>query len=751
MKNDFCALAVFDRDMRYIYVSDQYLQNSLFTQEEVMGKSQYNIFPDMPDRWKVAYAKALRGESFSYNEENYTRKDGKKFTTRWKTYPWYLSSGEVGGVILYTDLISERIQLEKSLQKEQELTRLVLQTMGQGIAILNHDMIIEYVNPAFCKMLGYTPADLIGKKPYDVTAPEYQSKIPEIYSKRMIGETDQFESRFIHADGRVVPVLITGAPRYENGRIVGAVSTINDITESKKASLEIQKITADYKRIFNGTQEAIFLIEVTENHEFRYVHNNRAHQERTGFSTKAIKGKTNSGLVGPEMGAQLDSNYQKCIDLRSSLVYEEELDFPAGIRIWETSITPIFEQDKISYIVGSSTDMTEQRKAEAEQEKLQNELFQMQKMDSIGRLAGGIAHDFNNMLGVILGHADLAIDMLEENSQIADSLEEIRKAAFRSANIASQLLTFSRKQPTQSKVINLNTVISHTIDMLSHMISEEIKLDHYFEKNLWLITCDPHQLEQILTNLSLNASDAITGNGTITITTSNKVLNKQSPELQQNFMPGEFVALSVKDTGSGIPEKLQGQLFEPFFTTKAAGKGTGLGLSIVHGIVNQHNGFINVKSDVGVGTEFAIYFPRSTEKETPAEHIQKENKQFYGTETILVVEDEQAILHIIQTILTKFGYTVIAVSSSNEAFSIIQENPDAIDLLVTDVIMPELNGSELVEKIKLFRNDLKSLFISGYTSDIIPGIEKIDNSVNLLQKPFSSLQLSKKVREILDS
>jgi len=755
VKNDFCALAVFDRDLRYLSVSDQFLQDYQITRENIIGKSHYDIFPDIPERWKNAYNKALTGKTSSSADDFFVRKDGKRFINRWKTCPWYLSSGEVGGVILYTELISERKNLESKLQKEQELTALVLQTMGQGIVILDVDMVREYVNPAFCRMLGYQPGDLIGKKPVDITHPRYQAQLPLNRKNRAAGISEKLESALLNADGIYVPVLVTSTPRYEQGKVVGSISTIIDITERKKAELDIQKLSDEYERIFNGTQDAMFLLEVDENNEFRYLRNNKSHQENTGFLPEMLYGKTNKEVFGSEFGARLDANYQKCVDMRSPLVYEEELDFPAGLRIWRTSLTPIFEQDKINYIVGSSTDLTEQRLAEEEHKKLQEEFFQMQKMDSVGRLAGGIAHDFNNMLGVILGHTDLAIDILDLENPVAENLNEIKKAAYRSANIARQLLTFARKQPLQKKTVSLNPIISQTFDMLSRLTSEKIELDFVHNPNLWNIDCDPHQIEQILTNLTLNASDAISGNGIISITTENKVLKKRDPELQQSSPPGDFVMLSIKDSGSGIPETLLGQIFEPFFTTKAAGKGTGLGLSIVHGVVKQHEGFIQVQSKVAVGTEFRIYFPRSTEKKknqllTPVLDEQSRNS---GTETILVVEDERAILQIIQTILTKYGYKIVAAAKPEDALAHVKKNPDAFDLLITDVIMPGMNGSELANKIRTHKKSIKCLYISGYTADIIAGVENGGSGVeiNLLQKPFSASDLCTKVREILDS
>ena len=531
VKDDFCALAVFDRKLHYLYVSDKFLQNYQINREDIIGRSQYQLFPDMPERWKNAYNRALAGETVSSEEDIYFRKDGKIFITRWKYCPWYLSAGEgegeVGGVILYTEIISERKNLEKDLLKEQELTRLVLQTMGQGVVLLDENMVMKYVNPAFCRMLGYQPDDLIGKKPADITAPEFLSQVPVTFMNRMAGKTGQFESALLNTEGTYVPVLITAAPRFEHGKIIGAVSAIIDITERKKAELDIKKLTDEYERIFNGTQDAMFLLKVDDNNVFRYQRSNKSHQEKTGFLPETLYGKTNKELLGSEIGARLDLNYQKCVDLRSTLIYEEELDFPAGVRIWRTSLTPIFEQNKISYIVGSSTDLTEQKQAEAYNEKLQKELFQIQKLDSIGRLAGGVAHDFNNMLGVILGHTDLAIDILDPDNPVAENLNEIKKAAYRSANIARQLLTFARKQPLQKETISLNPIISRMLELLSRLTSEKIALNYEQDPNLWTVDCDPHQIEQILTNLVLNASDAIASNGTITITTANKVFQKQ--------------------------------------------------------------------------------------------------------------------------------------------------------------------------------------------------------------------------------
>ena len=395
-------------------------------------------------------------------------------------------------------------------------------------------------------------------------------------------------------------------------------------------------------------------------------------------------------------------------------------------------------------------DNTERKQAEAEREKLQFQLTQAQKMESVGRLAGGVAHDYNNILSVIIGNAELALGKVSPGDSLHADLKEILDAAERSADITRQLLTFARKQTIQPDVLDLNERLEGMLKMLRRLICEDINLSLHPGPGRMTVFMDPTQLDQILTNLCVNARDAIDGVGNVTIKTDHVRFDEKYCADNPEFIPGEFIMLSVSDNGCGMDSDTRANIFEPFFTVKSVGEGTGLGLATVYGIVKQSNGFINVDSEPGRGTTFRIYLPRHAGEAGPIE-AQKVAETPTGLgETILIVEDEASILKLTQTILEKLGYTVLAASTPGRAKVLLEEHTGHIQLLITDVVMPETNGRDLAESLKAQYPMLKVLFMSGYTASAIAHRGVLNSGVNFIQKPFSIRALAVKVREVLD-
>ncbi len=408
-------------------------------------------------------------------------------------------------------------------------------------------------------------------------------------------------------------------------------------------------------------------------------------------------------------------------------------------------------EGRILGLVGLHTDITSLKRAEEEQDRLQAQLAQAQKMELVGRLAGGVAHDFNNMLGAILGYTELLLEDTGLGQPHHAELKEIRKAAERSADLTRQLLAFARKQTILARVLDLNTTVDGMLHMLRRLIGENIDLVWRPGLDLDPVKADPSQIDQILTNLCVNARDAIHGVGKITIETANISFDEAFCAAHHGSQPGDYVMLSVCDTGEGMDKTTLGKLFEPFFTTKAMGKGTGLGLATVYGIVKQNNGYIDVDSEPGHGSTFRIYLPRhAVEAEAPKPNGLA-GRRAEGRETILLVEDEPAILALGKSMLEKLGYRVLDAATPGEAIQLAQKHSEAIHLLMVDVIMPEMNGRELAEHVLATHPHLKCIFISGYTADIIARHGVLDDGVNFIQKPFTMLELSTKVRQILDT
>lgn len=401
----------------------------------------------------------------------------------------------------------------------------------------------------------------------------------------------------------------------------------------------------------------------------------------------------------------------------------------------------------ISRIISS---VIERSRNSNQQASLRAQLIQAQKMESVGRLAGGVAHDFNNMLNVILGHTEMALEDIYSEDPVVYNLMEIKNAAAHSAQLTQQLLAFARKQAVAPKVVDLNQTIASMLNMLKRLIGEDIVLSFHPGKELHSVKIDPVQIDQILANLCVNARDAIEGVGSISIETRNVVLDSTYCLKHAGFVTGDFVQIAVSDNGCGIENKTLNSIFEPFFTTKKQGKGTGLGLATVYGIVKQNRGFINVYSELDIGTVFTIYLPSHAEvpqietakKTQPANLPVKEN--------ILIVEDEPAILNMMKRMLDRLGYKTISASSPLEAIRLVKSSAEKIDLLISDIIMPEMNGKALSERIKEIFPEIRILFMSGYTADVIAHHGILEEGVCFMQKPFTREELVNKIQAALD-
>lgn len=416
-----------------------------------------------------------------------------------------------------------------------------------------------------------------------------------------------------------------------------------------------------------------------------------------------------------------------------------------------TSLTMVVATQSLrDSVIVAFFDITERKRAEQDRQRLERQLLQARKMDAIGQLAGGVAHDFNNMLNVIIGNTELALGKVPPQGAVHEELRDILTAGRRSADLTRQLLAFARKQVISPTVLNLNDAVAGMLRMLRRLIGENINLVWRPEQGLWSVRMDPSQVDQLLANLTVNARDAVNRTGKIIIETSNMICDELFQAAHPESAPGEYVRVTVTDDGCGMDRETLANIFEPFFTTKEEGMGTGLGLSTVYGIVRQNGGFIDVYSEPGRGTTFRIYLPRYGADIRESEDDKAITKVQGGSETVLVVEDEQSVLNLTRAMLERLGYRVLAVKGPSHALRLAREYDGVIDLLLTDVVMPGMNGKDLAEQIIVMRPGLKCLYMSGYASDVIAHNGILDEGVHFIGKPFSLYDLDGRIRTVLE-
>jgi two-component system, cell cycle sensor histidine kinase and response regulator CckA len=612
-------------------------------------------------------------------------------------------------------------------------------------AIFIHDAVtgqVLDVNTAMLKMYGFETKDqamnlTIGDISADVSPYASKESAQYLRNAQTLGpQTFEWLAKKASGERFWVEVSLRKSEIGGKGRILAVV---RNITDRKKAENELHASEELYRKLIIAISDIIIRTDLEGN----IIFVNETGFPSFGYSKREqIIGKNVFSFISEKDKMRAQENTRKMFDeylgaQEYTLIGENGTSFDCEVNgdvLRQNEGTPV----GIVYIV---RDLTEKK-------KLQGQLLQSQKMDAIGRLAGGIAHDYNNMIGVILGYAALLEKEIPSTEPAHHKVKSIIAAAERSANLTRQLLAFSRQQIIVPVLMNINEELSSLEKIFGHLIGEDIKLVVHRSDALWDIKIDPTQLTQIITNLATNARDAIINTGNITISTMNARIDQTMENTQSDIAPGEYVLLSFSDSGCGMTAATLTKIFEPFFTTKPKNKGTGLGLSTVFGIVKQNNGFINVASSIGQGTTFKIYFPRCIEKSTSWSEEYQET-DLSGTETILVVEDEEELLNLTKNTLVAQGYKVFSAATPEEALSIHKRHNATIDLLITDVVMPGMNGKELNEHLEAVYPSLQTLYISGYTSDIVAKRGVLEEGTNFLQKPFSTYGLLKKVHQII--
>jgi PAS domain S-box-containing protein len=513
------------------------------------------------------------------------------------------------------------------------------------------------------------------------------------------------------------------------------------IIEGNCAENAVRQWERRFEDLFENTKDILFTLDL----EGRITSMNKAAQEAIGWSRDEVLRKDIKSFIAPEHAAQCSETIRRIVNEEPPQHFEIAMLHKDGRRVLiDVSAHLLGSKGNKELIQGIARDVTERR-------QLENMVRQSQKLEAIGRLSGGLAHDFNNLLCVISGHTELLTEALELNEPVLRSVTQIRKAADSAAALTRQLLAFSRRQVFHPQVVDLNAIVVETQRLLARLIDEHIESYTALDPALGRVLVDPVQLEQVIINLALNARDSMPGGGKLTIETSNLDLVEDHQSKLSQIPPGKYVLLALTDTGCGMNEETQSRIFEPFYTTKEMGKGTGLGLATVYGIVKQSGGFIWVYSEEGRGTTFKVYLPRVVSALTEPHAGGPSAEIGRGTETILVVEDAEALRALTKEFLTSCGYTTLEAANGDEAIRIARSYSGVIDLLLTDVVMPRMGGKSLAEQIALIRPDTRVLYMSGYPNDGIVQAGILANGVTLLDKPFTREILSKRVRQVLDA
>ncbi|HEY6552919.1 MAG TPA: PAS domain S-box protein, partial [Vicinamibacteria bacterium] len=709
--------------------------------DEALGRSAKILLPPGAEvELSGTLEKVASGEHVE-QEVTRVRKDGSPVLVSLSESPLRDARSQVVGVSVIARDVSAQRRAETALRQSEAEFRLLAEAMPQMVWVTRPDGWTLWFNQQWMAYTGLTLEESVGHgwiKPFH---PDDQGRAQDAWREAWAGcRPYSLESRLRRADGVYRWWLIRAVPfRGAAGEVLKWFGTCTDIHDMKVAEIEIARSEERFAKVFQSDLVAIAIAEVASG---RLIDVNARHAEFFGYARDEMIGRTVfelglwvnpadrarivAGLAAGGSTSRMEAAFRrKSREIRQALVSMQAMTL-AGI------------PEPLDIVV--LVDITERR-------QLEGQLLHAQKMEAVGRLAGGVAHDFNNALGVILGYTELLMRQVGEGER--GKLEQILKATQRASSLTRQLLAFSRREVVDPKVLDLNGLLSNLEKMLRRLIGEDIDLVMALGADLGQVKADPGQLEQVVMNLCVNARDAMPGGGVLRIETGNADLDVEDTARHEPMAPGRYVRLTISDEGCGIEKEMLSKVFEPFFTTKEEGKGTGLGLAMVYGIVKQAGGYVWVESEVGRGTTLEIDLPRIDEAVGPT--IPEAPMPAMGSETILLVEDEAAMRIIAREILQEHGYRVLEASGPDAAMEVARRHSEPIHLLLTDVVMPQMNGRKLAEALVALRPELKVLYMSGYTDDVLAHSGVLESGTLFLEKPFTALALLGRVRAALQA
>jgi PAS domain S-box-containing protein len=714
-----------------------------YDRNEVLGKGLTELL--VPARWRPVvesrFADIYAPEVRAPHQNPWVTKSGEERLIEWQCTVLPFSEGGKPLVLGTGVDITDRERAAAALKESEARFRTLAEATASAIFILQGSRFV-YANPAAEAQSGFTAQELRSMDFWEFVHPDFRELARDRWLRRMRGEEalQRYELKSITKSGEERWADITSALiEYQGAPAV--LATAFDITERKHAEESLRRSEERYRELFENANDIVYTHDLAGN----FTALNKAGEVVTGYTREEALRMNVIEVVAPECLEVVTQMLTRKVAEGGTTSYELTIISKTGQRVaLEVSTRLIYEGGQPVGVQGIARDVTARR-------LLEDQLRQSQKMDAIGRLAGGVAHDFNNLLTAIIGYSQLGLSRLEPGDPLRHEMEEISNAGARAASLTSQLLAFSRKQVLNPRIVDLNAIVTNIDKMLRRLIGEDIEVITILDSGLERIKADAGQIEQVILNLAVNARDAMPKGGRLTIETANRDVDLDFASYHIGLEPGRYVMLTVSDTGCGMDAETQGRIFEPFFTTKEPGQGTGLGLATAYGVVNQSGGRILVESEVGRGTTFRVLLPAALGVAVAEAPTEQSDLLLTGTETLLLVEDDQFARKLALKVLQEGGYRVLETSSPTEALAKVRDAGQPIDLVVTDVVMPEMSGRAMADRIREIRPSLPILFVSGYTDDALLRHGVLEEGTALLQKPFTPESLARKVRELLDA
>jgi len=734
------TIAEFDLDSRIIYTNKNWIKQLGHTPQSVMKEDFFErlFHPDDLTKALEYLDKAIQSKTTQTGFEYRIIYSQGEY--RWHTAtlsPILDSNNEVKSILAIAHSVHKRKLAELHLREQEALHHLLLDTMQEAVIMVDNNDVIQYLNPYCCKLFGLDAKGSIGKIGYEtLILKEDQHKIKQANIDRQKGKSSEYEVRGVKADSKIIWLKVNGAPIHDaEGNVTGSVGIITDITASRKALQDLKRSEEHYRLIFENSVAGVFQSTMDD----RYLRINKAFAHMFGYDDpqtmiREVKDIKNL-YVDPRDRIRLKN---LLIDQGEVENFECEVRKKNGEAFWISMYARLNVNSAGDTVLeGINVDISESK-------TLREQLLSSQKMDAIGKLAGGIAHDFNNLLTVILGYSEDILDELSESDPLYEPAEEIVKAGIQAADLTRQLLAFSRKQLIHRYDLDCNSLINNLKSIILRLVGEEVALNLHLAEDLMSVKADPGQMEQMLINLVLNSRDAMPKGGVLKISTQNIMIKNGKSSQIGDLHPGQYVQISVADTGIGMDKETQSKALEPFYTTKPDAKG--LGLSSSWGIIRQFGGFINLYSEPGQGSTIKILIP--VLQEDHDKKIVSLPKEKRSGQYIMVVENDKALCKLVKRMIENLGYRVHAFTNAKMALRKISDG-DHPELLLTDVVMPEMDGKELADAVLKIRPSQKILFMSGFTDDIIAKHGIVEESTPLIQKPFSAKDIGPAIRSIL--